>query len=59
MVDVREINYGRIAVDAETQSEAMANAQDGYNKGDTVWCGTDCVVMSAVPCNTEVLAYGQ
>ena len=58
-VDVRETYYGRIAIDAETESEAMADAQTDYKTGNTIWLGTDCVVMNAVPCNTEALAYGQ
>ena len=58
-VDVREIHYGRVAIDAETESEAMAEAQTDYKTGNTIWIGTDCVVMNAVPINTEALAYGQ
>lgn len=58
-VDVREIHFGRIAVEAEDESEALANAKINYKIGNTTWTGTDYIVTNAVLCNAENLFYGQ
>ena len=36
-VDVKEINYGTIVVDAKSPEEAIEKAEAGYTMGNTVW----------------------
>lgn len=36
-VEVKEINYGTIVVDASSPEEAKAKADAGYTMGNTIW----------------------
>ncbi len=36
-VQVKEINYGSIIVDAASPEEALSKAEAGYSMGNTVW----------------------
>ena len=36
-VEVKEINYGTIVVDAKSPEEAQEKAEAGYTMGNTVW----------------------
>lgn len=36
-VDIKEINYGTIVVDARSPEEALEIAEAKYTLGDTVW----------------------
>lgn len=36
-VEVKEINYGTIVVDASSSEEAKAKADAGYTMGNTIW----------------------
>ena len=36
-VEVKEINYGTIVVDAQSPEEAQEKAEAGYTMGHTVW----------------------
>ncbi len=37
LVDVKEINYGVIEVEAASPEEALSRAEAGYAMGRTVW----------------------
>ncbi len=37
MVQVKEINYGVIEVEASSPEEALSKAEAGYSMGNTVW----------------------
>lgn len=36
-VEVKEINYGTIVVDASSPEEAKVKADAGYTMGNTIW----------------------
>lgn len=37
MVQVKEINYGSIIVEASSPEEALSKGEADYSKGNTVW----------------------
>lgn len=46
-VDIKEINYGTIVVDAGSPEEALEIAEAKYSFGDTVWHSGEYEVSDA------------
>lgn len=46
-VNVTEKNYGSVTVEAESEEEAQARAEDMYANGDVIWGKTDFQVGEA------------
>ena len=48
-VQIKEISYGTVTVDASSQSEAEAKAEQAYYDGNTCWQDSEMEVIKTTP----------